>query len=299
MNLLITGAWGDAQRYITEIQKAGHNVLFLQDEMADLECDNDWVQGIICNAFFLHHFLDDYKNLKYIQLTSAGYDRVPLKSIKEKGISVYNAGGVYSIPIAESVITGVLCLFRKTDVFYKNQNKHLWKKQRDLRELHGSRVLIVGCGSVGSECAVRFSAFGTEVLGVDIAVREDKRYHAIYGMDMFDEVLKTADIVVLTVPLTDETRHLIDKRRLSLVKSGAVIVNVSRGAVVDTEALVCAMDRLGGAVLDVFENEPLQPDSPLWDIENVIITPHNSFVGEFNGERLYSLIKKNLAGEKI
>ena len=117
----------------------------------------------------------------------------------------------------------------------------------------------------------------------------------MYGLDKLDMAIANADVVVLTLPLTDETKHLFNKERFGKMKNGAVLVNIARGAVVDTGALIEALNsKLGGAVLDVFEEEPLNENSPLWDLENVIITPHNSFVGEGNKERLWEVIVKNL-----
>lgn len=296
MNLLITGAWNGATEYISRISEMGHNVCFLKDESEKPDVQDDWVEGIICNSFFLHHDIDKFNNLKYIQLTSAGYDRVPMKTVLKRGIKIYNAGGVYSIPIAESVILGVLCLYKRAYRIFENKSKCLWEKQRDLQELYGKSVLMIGCGSIAGECAKRFGAFGAEVIGVDIAPRKDKNYKKIYDIGFIDDALKTADIVIMTIPLTDKTYHIMDKKRFLFIKPGAVFVNVSRGAVVDTDALVGAMNTLGGAVLDVFEEEPLKSDSPLWNFENAIITPHNSFVGENNNERLSRLIMNNLSG---
>ena len=112
--------------------------------------------------------------------------------------------------------------------------------------------------------------------------------------DKLDDALEQADIVVLTLPLTEQTHHLIDNSKLSLMKDGATLVNIARGAIVNTDALLNHIDRLTGAVLDVFEEEPLNENSPLWDKPNIILTPHNSFVGEENGERLKEIIVENL-----
>ncbi len=114
-------------------------------------------------------------------------------------------------------------------------------------------------------------------------------------MKQLDAVLETADIVVLCLPLTEETQYLMDEKRLQAMKPGAILVNIARGQIVDTGALISALNgHLGGAVLDVFEEEPLSADSPLWQMEYVILTPHNSFVGEGNAERLASVIMENL-----
>lgn len=132
--------------------------------------------------------------------------------------------------------------------------------------------------------------------GVDLFSREDENYQEIVGFAELDTALSKADIVVLTLPLTEETYHLLDADKIKILQDGAVLVNIARGAVVDTEALLQNVGRLGGAVLDVFEEEPLEEKNLLWDRENVILTPHNSFVGEGNSSRLSELIIKNLKG---
>nr|WP_305182226.1 NAD(P)-dependent oxidoreductase [uncultured Schaedlerella sp.] len=294
MKILITGAWNHALEYLDKIKQQGHSVIFMQHEKNELPCSYDWAEGIICNGLFLSHPIEKFKNLKYIQLTSAGFDRVPMEYIKEKKIEIYNARGVYSIPMAEFAVGAILQLYKKVAFFFEKQKKHRWEKNRDLLELCGKEVCIVGCGNVGTECAKRFQAFDCRVVGVDLFPREDRYYSDMVRLELLDTILPETDILVLTLPLTEETRHLIDSRRLSLLKNEAILVNIARGAVIDTSALITALDRLGGAVLDVLEEEPLDRSSPLWDMENVIITPHNSFVGEGNGRRLDTLIMKTL-----
>ncbi len=292
MNILITGAWNHALEYLDKIKQQGHSVIFMQHEKNELPCSYDWAEGIICNGLFLSHPIEKFKNLKYIQLTSAGFDRVPLEYVKEKKIEIHNARGVYSIPMAEFAVGAVLQLYKKSVFLYENQKKHRWEKHRGLLELCGKEVCIVGCGNVGTECAKRFQAFDCRVVGVDLFPREDRHFDKMVSLEVLDTILTETDILILTLPLTNETRHIIDARRLSLLKNEAVLVNIARGAVVDTEALITALDRLGGAVLDVLEQEPLDQSSPLWDKEHVIITPHNCFVGEGNGRRLDTLIMK-------
>ena len=294
MNLLVTGAWSDGKNCITELETMGHTVVFMQYEKDELPCSYEWVEGVVCNGLFLSHPIEKFTNLRYIQLTSAGFDRVDMDYVKAHGIEIHNARGVYSIPMAEFALSGVLQLYKQAAFFRENQKRHLWEKHRGLLELAGKKVLIVGCGSVGNECAKRFAAFGCEVTGVDLYPREDSLYSKILPLDKLDDMLITADIVVLTLPLSEQTRHLMNDNKLSLLKDGAVLVNIARGAIVDTEALIKHIDRLGGAVLDVFEEEPLIDNSPLWDKPNVILTPHNSFVGDNVNNRLKNLILNNL-----
>ncbi|MBQ3013810.1 MAG: hydroxyacid dehydrogenase, partial [Clostridia bacterium] len=258
-------------------------------------CEADQIEGVVCNGLFLHHDINIFKNLKYIQLTSAGLDRVPVEKIEKRGITLRNARGVYSIPMAEFAVAGVLSLYKQSRFFYKMQEQHLWEKNRGVLELFGKTVCIVGCGSVGNECAKRFSAFGCHILGVDLYPREDGCYEAMRGFESLQECLSESDVVVLTLPLTEQTKRLFDDKVFAAMKTGSVLVNIARGAIVDCEALKNALEsRLGGAVLDVFEEEPLAQNSYLWDMKNVIVTPHNSFVGDGNGERLFDLIIRNL-----
>lgn len=294
MNLLVTGAWGKAKENIEKLEAMGHQVVFMQQEKDELPCDYEWVEGVVCNGLFLTHPIEKFQSLRFIQLTSAGFDRVPMDYVKEHNIEIHNAKGVYSIPMAEFVIAGVLELYKRSRFFWDNQKEHRWEKHRGLIELSGKTVLIVGCGDVGTECAKRFSAFGCRVLGVNRTIRENSWFDRIYSLNELESELSGADVVVLTLPLTEETRHMMNSARLRLLKDTAVLVNIARGAVVDTEALVDDVDQIGGAVLDVFEEEPISADNPLWMKENVILTPHNSFVGEGNSNRLSNVIIDNL-----
>lgn len=291
MNLLITGAW--TNKYIDEVGEMGHSVIFMQQEKDPLPCDYDWIEGVICNCLFLHHPISKFINLRYIQLTSAGYDRVPMDEVAVREIEIHNARGVYSIPMAEFAIAGVLDLYKDMDQFRVQQKRHEWIKNRKIRELAGSRVVIVGCGSVGTECARRFKAFGCVVIGIDAVVREDTNYDRIFGLDVLENELITADVVVLTLPLTEKTRGIIDRHKLNTIQG--ILVNISRGGVVDETALE---EWDGLAVLDVFSVEPLHPDSRLWDKKHTIITPHNSFVSNKNEDRLKDVVLKNLRAFK-
>lgn len=283
MNLLITGAWNEAEKHFPLLTESGHSLCFLQQEKDPLPCDPAWVEGVICNGLFLYHAIESFPRLRYIQLTSSGFDRVPMDYVREKRIEIHNARGVYSVPMAEFVLASVLERYKELSLFRAQQEEHLWKKRRGLRELAGKKVVIVGCGDVGAACAKRFQAFDTSVVGVNRTVREVSFFDAVVGMDSLEDELQSADIVVVTVALTDETRGLVKAR---LLKPDAILVNISRGATVDLTDARCEL------LLDVFENEPLEEQSDLWD--RAIITPHNSFVGDGNADRLWHVIRENL-----
>lgn len=295
MNLLVTGAAQLNEYQLKTLSEMGNDVIFLQNEKDELPVPYEWIEGTVCNGLFFHHPIGKFINLKYIQITSAGFDRIPMDYIKKQGIEIHNAKGVYSIPMAEYAVSSVLQIYKKTDFFRSNQEKSIWEKNRNIRELFGKRVCIVGCGNIGTECAKRFSAFGCEVFGIDVFLKEEKHFSETYQPDKTAEVFSNADIVIFTLPLTEETRHLIGAKELSAIPDESIIINLSRGAVIDTEALLEELkkERIY-AVLDVFEEEPLPENSELWKIENVLITPHNSFCGENNAERLWNVIIENM-----
>ena len=294
MNILITGAWQEGKKFTETMENKGHKVFFLQYEKDNLPCEYNQIEGIIGNGIFLHHPIEKFVNLKYIQLTSAGFDRVPMDYVKEHNIKINNARGVYSIPMAEFALAGVLNLYKKMSFFHENQKQHKWEKDRNITELNGKTVLILGCGSVGTECAKRFKAFGCNVIGIDIVKFENNAFDNMYLLDESNNFIPQSDIIVLTLPLTDDTRNLINKDKFNLMKNTAILVNISRGGVVNQKDLEENTDKIGGAVLDVFKAEPLEQNSPLWDKENVIVTPHNSFISENNNDRLTDLILKHL-----
>ena len=296
MKLLVTGAWNCTDEQLNSISTLGYDIVFMQNEKDPCPLPYEDIEGVIGNGLFLYHPIERFTSLEFIQLTSAGYDRVDMEYVTNHKIRIFNARGVYSIPMAEYALWGALQFAKKGNTFADNQKSHKWTKLRDTFELYGRSVCIIGCGNVGTECAKRFGAMGCKVSGVDIATFESEYYSSISPLSEIKHAVKDADFIVLTLPLTNESRFLINEDILSAMKRDAVIINISRGAVVNTEHLIKALSEktIGGAVLDVFEDEPLGEGSPLWDMENVIVTPHNSFVGDGNSDRLYKVIMENL-----
>ena len=294
MRAIVTGALQATAEDLAALEALGLTVTVHPDERAAVENPEQY-EIALCNNLFGFHDLDAFPNLKYIQLTAAGMDRVPLERILQKGIELKNAAGVYSIPMAEFALWGVLELYKQGRFFAENQRLHRWEKHRSLRELSGKTVLIVGCGSVGSECARRFAAFGCRCLGIARTGRQQAGFEAVYPICELPRLLPESDIVVLALALNEDTRHLFDGSMLARMKAGSILVNLSRGAIVDESALLAALDGpLSGAVLDVFETEPLPETSPLWERENLILTPHNSFVGEHNHGRMMDTVLRGL-----
>ena len=303
MKLLTTGAFPYTEEHFNEFRELGFEVYQVQDERIPLNQQEinfhvADIDAVICNALFLYNDIDDFRNLKLIQLTSVGLDRVPLEKIKSKGIILENARGAYSIPMAEYAVAGVLQLIKHMRQFADAQKRRSWEKDREIGELAGCTVCILGCGNVGTECAKRFRAFDCHVIGIARTPETiiSNHYNEVVPVGALDDTLGRCDILILSVPLTEHTFHLMNKERFEACKPGMILVNIARGSVVETDALVEALEnkRLSGAVLDVFEKEPLMQDSLLWNRDNVVITPHNSFVGENNHTRLGQLILNNL-----
>lgn len=294
MNVLVTGAFQLNSEELAALKAAGHQVCVHPDERAPVEHPERY-EAVVCNGLFLHNPIENFTGLRLIQLTSAGLDRVPLDYIRAHGIELHNAAGVYSVPMAEFAVCGILQLYKQSRFFAENQTWHKWEKHRGLPELSGKRVCILGCGDVGREIAKRLRAFGCRITGVNRAVRVLPDFDEVLPLDKLAETAAACDILVCCIALTPETRSIVSEEIFGRLHDGAVFVNVARGALVDEAALTKWLQSGGHAVLDVFAEEPLPESSPLWDMESVILTPHNSFVGDGNRERLWVKIKENLA----
>jgi phosphoglycerate dehydrogenase-like enzyme len=296
MKVLLTGAFRYHPDQIEALQQLGCEVLFLQQETESLPIAAGEIEATVCNGLFLSHSIDSFTNLKYIQLTSAGFDRVPLEEIKRRGITINNARGVYSIPMAEWALTRILEHFKHLSFFNDNQKNAVWEKERRLRELNGSRSAIVGAGNIGQEVAKRLTAFGVSVVGYDVFLGDRPYFDSVHHVDALLSEVSEYDIIVLTAPLTDETRHMISSVILKAMKQDAILVNIARGGLIDTDALIEVLNLRTDlfAALDVFEEEPLPAESPLWKLPNVALSPHNSFVSSGNNERMFNVIYNNL-----
>lgn len=297
MNILITGALQLTPEQRLWLENRGHRVTLHPDERTPVEHPEQY-EAVVCNGLFLYNSIEAFVNLKKIQLTSAGLDRVPLDYIRAHGIALHNASGVYSVPMAEFAIGGILQLYKQSRFFAENQAAHRWEKHRGLEELSGKRVCILGCGDVGREIAGRLRTFGCTVTGVNRTVRELPEFSGVLPLTALPEAAVECDIFICAIALTPETKGIVSRKVLDALPAGAVFVNLARGGLVEGNALLQWLQAGGRAVLDVFEEEPLPEDSPLWNLENVILTPHNSFVSEGNRERLWRKVKEGFMEEK-
>ena len=302
MKILITGALKYNKEQFEEMERLGLEITYIQDERKEISINVEKFEIVVCNSLFLYNDIKLFKNLKIIQLTSAGLDRVPLDYIKENNIKLFNARGVYSIPMAEWTILKILETYKNSKKFWKQQKEHIWEKDRDILELNGKIATIVGFGNVGQEIAKRLKAFNVKINAVDLKNNNGEYQDMFYTISEINDAIKVSDILILTLPLTKETEGIIDKEKLMLMKDNSILVNIARGKIIREKDLIEVLKEKQkdflGIILDVFEEEPLNKESKLWDFENVIVTPHNSFVGENNNERLYILIKENIIKEQ-
>ena len=239
-------------------------------------------------------------NLRWYQQWGAGADwllRTP--EAAQKSWTLVNASGVHAIPITEHILALILAFARGLNQALRMQQQHVWRRgeRANVIELAGSTLLLVGVGAIGERTAQSASALGMRVYGV----RRNPEVPAegvevMFAPEQLIEVLPHADFVVLTVPLTRETRGMIGETELRAMKPGAYLINIGRGGTVQTAALVRALQEgwIAGAGLDVVDPEPLPPESPLWDMENVILTGHYSGMTPHYFERAFNIFLDNL-----
>lgn len=246
------------------------------------------------------------KNLKWMQLNSAGANQYTEEGVLLEGTILTNATGAYGLAIAEHMLGMVLNLQKKLHLYSANQREHLWKDEGTVTSIYGSKTLVVGLGDIGGEFAMRMHVLGSKVYGVRRNKSEIPEYlQDIYQLDILDDILHEFDIVALSLPETKETKNLFNKQKFRKMKKGAILLNVGRGSTVHTADLCEALNSgiLGGAGLDVVDTEPLPVESPLWDAKNLILTPHVSGgyhlketlerIRKISIENLESFYKKN------
>lgn len=226
------------------------------------------------------------KRLRWVHSAAAGVGNVLGSGIAESDVLLTNSAGIHAAPIAEFIVGGLLHFLRGLDVAVAQQRRNEWNKaffvaeDAPLREISECRVLIVGAGGIGSETAQRLSCLGATCVGVRRRPKlgTPPGFSRVVGPDALDVELSRTDALVLAAPFTADTKELMDRRRLELLPRGAIVVNVARGALLDEDAVaeLLASRRLRGAVLDVFRQEPLAGDSPLWQLPNALVVPHVS-----------------------
>lgn len=241
--------------------------------------------------------------LRWVHSPSAGVGGMLFPAMLASPVVISNSRGMSGDTIAEHVIAVTLALMRKLPVAVRSQAERRWAQDEvvappPVRQLRGARVLIVGIGGIGGACAWRFAALGAQVTGVrrhpDLPAPDGVA--RVESPDRLPDLLPEADVLVVAAPQTRETRQLIGAREIEAMRRDAILVNVSRGRLVDEQALAAALAReaLGGAALDVFEHEPLDASSPLWDSPRALITPHMSWYRADHWDAATDLFAENL-----
>jgi phosphoglycerate dehydrogenase-like enzyme len=296
MKIASTAPLTDSQRDV--LRAAAPNV-----EIADRGCRTpDEVRELVaggCDVMLTFITPNDLAqrapNLKWVQLLSAGADHA-MGAVKSGGFTVTTASGIHATPISEYTIASMLAYAHRFHIMLRSQLKHEWLRQGfpgTIEELRGKTFGVIGYGSIGRESARMAQALGMRVLALkrDPANRHDDGWcpaglgdpdgaipEKFFGPDQREEIVRESDYLTVTLPLTEHTRKFIGAKEIAAMRPGAYIVNIGRGEVIDEAGLIEALKagKIGGAGLDVFEKEPLPKESPIWDIENVILTPHMS-----------------------
>ncbi|MFT9848686.1 D-2-hydroxyacid dehydrogenase [Aneurinibacillus sp. REN35] len=245
----------------------------------------------------------EMRNLRWIQVLSAGMDTMPLSLLADRDILVTNAGGIHKVPMAEYTFGVMLQVARKMNELYEKQRNNEWDRSLRVEELYGKTLGIIGVGAIGEEVARRAKVFGMKVLGVSRSGKPKPDCDEMYTQRQLTDVLPRCDYIVVIVPLTKDTRHLIGREELESMQETAVLINIARGPVIDEEALLSHLrdGKLRMAVLDVFTEEPLPASSPFWKLKNCLITPHISGRSPLYMERALEIFRHNLSiyqGEK-
>jgi len=246
----------------------------------------------------------DEHRIRWVHATSAGVDALMFPALWDSDVLLTNARGVFDLGIAEYVLGAVLMHAKDSLGNLALQRQQRWQ-HRETALVARQRALVIGAGSIGSEVARLLSALDIEVIGIARTARSAEHFSRVLASEQLDGALPEADVVVITAPLTDATRGLINRDRLARMRSNALLVNVGRGAIVVTDDLVAALQagQLGGAVLDVVDPEPLPEGHPLWDLPNVMLSAHmaGDFIGwrRALGEQFMANLQRWLADEPL
>lgn len=257
--------------------------------------DYAWPEVISGSIDFDFSKPSQYSNLKLIQLHSAGYDKVSLEDAKNNNISVCNARGAYSIAIAEYVIWRILDVYKNVREYEQLQKDKVWTQSRRMFSLMNKRIAILGTGSIGQEIAKRFKPFHTHLTGFNTNGRSIDHFDETEQLNQLASLINTYDIVIIALPLNDDTKGLFNKELLLKMKPESTLVNIGRGQILVEQDLKEVIDHhLRAVVLDVFETEPLSEDSFLWSHPKAYITSHVSFNDDYTPTTRSAVIMENL-----
>ena len=237
-----------------------------------------------------------FKKLTWIQVLTAGVDKMPLDYLSRSPIQVTNVRGIHKIPMAEYAFAAMLQVARNLNLTYEKQQQGIWEWGIRVDELYGKTLGIIGVGAIGEEIARRAQVFGMKVLGVTRSGKENPYCELMFRSNALSQFLPECDYIIITVPSIPSTYHMIGSKELQQMKASAVLINMARGSVIDEGALIDHLqeEKIKGVVLDVFAEEPLPATSPLWKLKNCIITPHVSGRSLRYMQRALEIFRDNL-----
>ncbi|MGO1820142.1 MAG: phosphoglycerate dehydrogenase [Senegalia sp. (in: firmicutes)] len=298
MSMKVLFTYKQREENIKKIKDLGYEVIIKDRDKEDLKITDDIldIDAMVCYKPFEKIDISKLKNLKWIQLSSIGIDQVPIEKLKKNDIILTNNRGGYSIPMGEFIVMKILEMLKNSKEFYIKQKNKNWQMDTSLLELFGKTVGFIGTGTISKEAAKRLKGFDVNILGMNTDGRDVEYFDKCYSNDELDEMLKLSDIVVVAIPYTEKTHHLINKDRFDAMKDESYFINVARGSIVDEDDLIHALEikKIRKAAIDVVEEEPLDEKSKLWDLDNIIITPHNSWISENKAIRTFDTIYENL-----
>ena len=274
MKIVIYDPVGFDDTQIASIRSAAGAASVMVSSPEQLRADLE--EAEIFFGFHAPEVFFEASQLRWIQTTSAGLDKILVPELVKRDLMITNASGVYAPQVVEQAWCLTLAVAGRVPLYWEQQKQHHWQII-DRIDLDGSTVGIIGLGGIGRRYARVAAAFGMRVLAVDLhQPPKPESVESLWPIDQIDELLEQSDFVLVSCPYTSETHHLVDGGRLSRMKSSAVLVNIARGSIVDEAALVSALENghIAAAGIDVCEQEPLPPESSLWNVPNLVITPH-------------------------
>lgn len=294
MKVLFTYNYGEEK--MKAVADLGYDVLYVNEKEVTNSDKISEIDVLVCYNPFSRLDISELKQLKWIQLSSVGIDQLPKQKVKDQKIIVTNNRSGYSIPMGEWIVMKILEMLKNSKEFYSKQSQRKWQIDTSLLELYNKTICFVGTGSIASEAAKRLKGFDVNIIGINTKGRNVEYFDRCFSISEMNIALSQADVIVLSVPYTKETHHIINENNIGSIKKGAFLVNIARGSIIKEAALIQALQQgsIRCAALDVFDEEPLPEHSPFWQLDNVIITPHNSWMSEARNERRYNITYENL-----
>ena len=302
-NLILTSALAITEEQLSAIRALGYTVSQLPDDRPAPKELAAEAEVVVCYKFFKFNSLSDFPKLRYVHSVATGVELLPLKELAQAGLAVGKGRDLYSIPMAEWTVCRLLEHYKLSRHYAENARRHYWERaawidyKSEIEELAGRKVAIYGTGDIAAVLCRLLRAFEVEsIAGMNSTGHTVEGYDVCYAPHQLAEFLEDRDVVVTLAPLTAENQEIFDEKAIAGMKDGAVFVSLSRGRLVKTKAVVEALKagKLAAFLADVVAEEPLGPESELWDMENVYLTPHNSFITEMRPVRLNQLIYDNL-----